>query len=107
MKTDLHQWLGNPNAHGSLQELIYNPLFQKAVSVAMGQVSRELDLQDGNIMERAALAHAEEQGARKLIEKLEMLANPPKHMMEQVIERKPLPEPYAHLRGSAEKHSVV
>lgn len=107
MKTDLYQWLGTPGSHGTLQELILNPLFQKAVSVAMGQVSRELDLQDGNILERAALAHAEEQGARKLIEKLEMLANPPRHMIDQVKSVKPLPEPYAHLRGTAEKHSVV
>jgi hypothetical protein len=107
MKTDLYQWLGNPNAHGGLKDIIQHPLFQKAVAVALGQVSRDLDLQDGNILERAALAHAEEQGARKLIETLEMLSNPPKHMMEQVIDRKPLPEPYAHLRGSVEKHSVV
>lgn len=107
MKTDLYQWIGNPGSHGALQELILNPLFQKAVSVAMGQVSRELDLQDGNILERAALAHAEEQGARRLIEKLELLANPPRHLLEQVIERKPLPEPYTHLRGVKEKHSVV
>lgn len=107
MKIDLHQWLGNPGSHGGLQEIILDPLFQRAVSVAMGQVSRELDLQDGNILERAALAHAEERGARKLIEKLEMLARPPQHMLDMVRPVKPLPEPYLHLRGSAEKHSVV
>ena len=107
MKTDLYQWLGNPNSHEGLKTLIHNPLFQKAVSVALGQVSRDLDLQDGNILERAALAHAEEQGARKLIEQLETLANPPKHMMDSVKPVKPLPEPYNHLRGTAEKHSVV
>lgn len=107
MNRDLYQWLGNPVGVEALAELLKDPILQRAIQIAQREVERKLDLQDGNILERAALSHAAAQGARELVSQLELLANPTQEMLRQVTPPKPLRPPYTHLAATEEKHSVV
>jgi len=107
MNRDLYQWLGNPAQAESLKELLGDVVLQKAFSIAQQELERPLDLQDGSILERAALAHAEAQGARALVAKLIELANPTDSQLQHIKPVKPLPPAYSHHASKAEKHSVV
>lgn len=107
MNRDLHQWVGNPASAEALADILKSPVLQRAIQIAQREVERKLDLQDGNILERAALSHAASQGARELIEQLDLLANPTDEMLRQVKPVKPLPDAYRYLATEPEKHSVV
>lgn len=107
MRPELYQWLGNPALAPALQEILGDTLLKRAIEIAQAEIERPLDLQEGNILERNALAYAESQGARKLVAKLQELANPPKQLLDQTVELKPLPEAYRYLSTKEEKHSVV
>lgn len=107
MKSDLEfrNWVSNPSVQQELTAILSNPVFKRAVELAKDLNGRSVSYEDGPILERNALAHAEAVGADNLINTLSTLASPPKEWATKAS--KPLPEPFSYLKEDQEKHTVI
>ena len=108
MTKDLKIWVADRQGeHSKLKSILNDPTFKAAVELAVKELDRPTYYGTDATLEVNALQHAEEQGQKKLLGWLELLASPPKEWQDEAKEKKPLPPPYDYLKGLKPKVTTV